>query len=409
MSSMKSFLATRMKSLRPWMKTLMARMKDLSAWAKTLAAKVQEKPWVKTLAARMKDLSAWAKTLMAKVQEKPWVKTLAARMKDLSAWVKTLATRVKESPWMKTLVARMKDLITRMKTLARKMKNRVASMKMFDTFREEIQVVFERDPAARSALETILSCPGFQAVLLHRLNHALWRRGWLLLARLGAHLARFLTGVEIHPGARIGKRFFIDHGMGVVIGETSEIGDDVSLYHGVTLGGIKWDKGKRHPTLHSNVVVGAGAKILGPIVIGEGARIGSNAVVVKEVPANATVVGVPGHIITPAAGSPIREAGGRDSKAEGRAAMAKKIGFQAYAERRDMPDPVQNALDSILDHLQKTEKELQALKTSGGGRSTTGGAQQKAEKELQALEKKQRKKISRKKGARKKIPRSNPE
>lgn len=257
------------------------------------------------------------------------------------------------------LAARVKNLMAGMKDLARKMKNRAPRMKMFNTLREEIQVVFERDPAARSALETILSCPGFQAVLLHRLNHALWRRGWFLPARLGAHLARFLTGVEIHPGARIGKRFFIDHGMGVVIGETSEIGDDVSLYHGVTLGGTSWDKGKRHPTLHSNVVVGAGAKILGPIVVGEGARIGSNAVVVKEVPANATVVGVPGHIITPASEAP---AGGKDSEAEGRAAMAEKIGFQAYAERKDMPDPVQNALDSILDHLQKTEKELQALK-----------------------------------------------
>ena len=141
---------------------------------------------------------------------------------------------------------------------------------MLSTIKEEIDVVFERDPASRSVLETVLTCPGFQAIVMHRLNHWLWKKKLYLIARLTAHISRFLTGIEIHPGAVIGRRFFIDHGMGIVIGETAEIGDDVSIYHGVTLGGTTWNKGKRHPTLKNNVVVGAGAKILGPITIGEG-------------------------------------------------------------------------------------------------------------------------------------------
>jgi len=226
-------------------------------------------------------------------------------------------------------------------------------MNLFTIIKEEIQVVFERDPAARSTLETIFTCPGFQAIVMHRFNHWLWNKNLNLLARLFAHLVRFLTGIEIHPGAVIGRRFFIDHGMGIVIGETSEIGDDVSIYHGVTLGGTTWNKGKRHPTLKNNVVVGAGAKILGPITIAEGVRIGCNAVVVKDVPAGATVVGVPGHVVVK-----------RDENAQtaNREAMAKKIGFEAYAERKDMPDPIQNALDSILDHLHKSDEEMEALK-----------------------------------------------
>lgn len=224
---------------------------------------------------------------------------------------------------------------------------------MFDIIKEEIQVVFERDPAARSTLETIFTCPGFQAILLHRFNHWLWNKKLYLLARLSAHFTRFITGVEIHPGARIGRRFFIDHGMGIVIGETSEIGDDVSIYHGVTLGGTTWQKGKRHPTLEDNVVVGAGAKILGPITIGAGARIGCNAVVVKDIPMGATVVGVPGHVVV--------KKDNNDKTAQ-REAMAKKIGFEAYAERKDMPDPIQNALDSVLDHMHKTDQEMDELK-----------------------------------------------
>lgn len=220
---------------------------------------------------------------------------------------------------------------------------------MLETLREEIKVVFERDPAARSVAETILTCPGFQAVVLHRFNHWLWQRGFKLISRMTAHMARFLTGIEIHPGAKIGKRFFIDHGMGIVIGETAEIGDDVSMYHGVTLGGTTWNKGKRHPTLKNNVLVGAGAKILGPITVGENARIGSNAVVSKEVPDGATVVGVPGHVVVKK---------DKTDKETQREAMAKKIGYEAYAESKDMPDPIQNALDSILDHMHNMENKL---------------------------------------------------
>lgn len=224
---------------------------------------------------------------------------------------------------------------------------------MFETIKEEIQVVFERDPAARSTLETLFTCPGFQAILFHRFNHWLWQKKLYLLARMTAHIARFLTGIEIHPGAQIGRRFFIDHGMGIVIGETSELGDDVSIYHGVTLGGTTWQKGKRHPTLGNNVVVGAGAKILGPITISDGARIGCNAVVVKDIPPNSTVVGVPGHVVVK-----------KDEKATNakREAMAKKIGFDAYAERKDMPDPIQNAIDTMLDHMHKTDEEMEELK-----------------------------------------------
>jgi len=224
---------------------------------------------------------------------------------------------------------------------------------MFSTIKEEIDVVFERDPAARSVLETIFTCPGFQAIILHRFNHWLWNNKLYFIARLTAHFARFITGIEIHPGAQIGRRFFIDHGMGIVIGETSEVGDDVSIYHGVTLGGTTWNKGKRHPTLENNVVIGAGAKVLGPITLGAGTRVGCNAVVVKDTPECSTVVGVPGHIIVK------RKEEDKDAQRE---AMAKKIGFTAYAESKDMPDPVQNGLESVLDHLHKVEKELEELK-----------------------------------------------
>ena len=214
-------------------------------------------------------------------------------------------------------------------------------------------MVFDRDPAARTSLETLITCPGLHAILFHRVNHWLWNKGLRLLARLGSHVARFLTGVEIHPGASIGRRFFIDHGMGVVIGETAEIGDDCSIYHGVTLGGTTWEKGKRHPTLQDNVVIGAGAKILGPITLGTGSRVGSNAVVVKDVPAGATVVGVPGHVV-------VRKK--PHEKAAQREAMAKKIGFDAYGASKDMPDPIQNALDTMLDHMHKVDQELEALR-----------------------------------------------
>ncbi len=232
-------------------------------------------------------------------------------------------------------------------------------MGVLDRIREDIRCVFERDPAARSALEVVLSYPGFHAVQLHRLSHWLWNRRLRLLARLLSTIGRWLTGIEIHPAAVIGRRFFIDHGMGVVIGETTRIGDDCTLYHGVTLGGTSWEKGKRHPTLENDVVVGAGAKVLGPITVGQGARIGSNAVVVKEVPAGATVVGIPGHIV------------GRKlpDKAQQRRAMAKKIGFDAYGTTQDMPDPVAKAIDCLLDHLhaleERNEKICEALNRLG--------------------------------------------
>ncbi len=225
---------------------------------------------------------------------------------------------------------------------------------MFNTIKEDIAVVFERDPAAKNAIETLIACPGLHAIMLHRVNHWLWMNKLNLLARFGSHIARFLTGVEIHPGATIGRRFFIDHGMGIVIGETTEVGDDCSIYHGVTLGGTSWRKGKRHPTLENGIIIGAGAKILGPITLAEGSRIGSNAVVVKDVPVGATVVGVPGHIIA-------KKEPEQDKEAK-RAAMAEKIGFTAYAESKDMPDPIENAINSMLDHMHKVEEELDKLR-----------------------------------------------
>ena len=164
---------------------------------------------------------------------------------------------------------------------------------MFARFKEVVSVVFERDPAASNTWEVLTCYPGVHALLMHRIAHGLWTSGWKWLARFVSHWARWFTGIEIHPGAQIGRRFFIDHGMGVVIGETALIGNDCTLYHGVTLGGTSWNKGKRHPTLGNGVVIGAGAKVLGPIELGDNAKVGSNAVVVKSVPAGATVIGIP--------------------------------------------------------------------------------------------------------------------
>lgn len=168
---------------------------------------------------------------------------------------------------------------------------------VWSRLKEDIDCVFARDPAARHRLEVVTAYPGVHALMLHRVAHWLWGKGLKWLARCLSTITRWLTGVEIHPGAIIGRRFFIDHAMGVVIGETAIIGDDCTLYHGVTLGGTSWEKGKRHPTLGNHVVVGAGAKILGPIYIGNHARVGCNAVVVKDVPDQSTIVGVPGHIV----------------------------------------------------------------------------------------------------------------
>ena len=168
---------------------------------------------------------------------------------------------------------------------------------MFRSFREDIRSVFDRDPAARSTVEILLCYPGMHAIWMHRLNHWLWKRGFRLLGRFLSQFSRFVTGIEIHPGATIGRRFFIDHGMGVVIGETAVVGDDVTLYQDVTLGGTGKEKGKRHPTICSGVVIGGGAKILGNITIGDNCRVGSGSVVLRDIPANSTVVGVPGHIV----------------------------------------------------------------------------------------------------------------
>jgi serine O-acetyltransferase len=179
---------------------------------------------------------------------------------------------------------------------------------MFETLRKDIRSVFDRDPAARNTLEIILCYPGLHATWGHRVAHWLWTHNFKLLARVQSQLVRGLTGIEIHPGAKIGPRFFIDHGMGVVIGETAEVGADVTLYHGVTLGGTSLSKGKRHPTLEDRVVVGAGAKILGAITIGEDTRIGANAVVVKSVPPNSVVVGVPGQSVARSKARPLKDA-----------------------------------------------------------------------------------------------------
>ena len=220
---------------------------------------------------------------------------------------------------------------------------------MFSRLREDIAVVFDRDPAARSTWEVLTCYPGLHALVWHRMvSHPLWRGGFRWLARWLAHWGRFLTGIEIHPGATLGRRVFIDHGMGVVIGETAEIGDDCTLYHGVTLGGTSWNKGKRHPTLGRGVVVGAGAKILGPILIGAEAKIGSNAVVVREVPAGATAVGIPARVVTVA-------------EAELREDHAQKMGFSAYAISADMDDPVVQAIHRLIDHAAATDARMEAL------------------------------------------------
>ena len=208
---------------------------------------------------------------------------------------------------------------------------------MWTRFREDIKSVFDRDPAARSVWEVLTCYPGFHALVMYRIAHWLWARGFKWLGRFTSHLARWLTGIEIHPGATIGRRFFIDHGMGVVIGETAQIGNDVTLYHGVTLGGTSWNKGKRHPTLEDGVVVGAGAKVLGPITMHAGAKIGSNAVVVKDVPAGATAVGIPARII-------------EESSAQAREEHAARMGFSAYAITGGDEDPLSKALNGLVDH-----------------------------------------------------------
>ncbi len=232
---------------------------------------------------------------------------------------------------------------------------------MFSRLREDIRCVFDRDPAARSAWEVLTCYPGFHALQLHRFSHTLWRWKLRWLARLSSHVTRFLTGIEIHPGATIGRRVFIDHGMGVVIGETAEIGDDCTLYHGVTLGGVSWNKGKRHPTLGKGVVVGAGAKILGPFEVGDGAKIGSKSVVVKPVPAGATVVGIPARVVE-------------------HGAEVARAAFDAYAVSADLDDPLNKALlslgtrtDDLDGRLAEILERLESLERGGEPRRAAGG------------------------------------
>lgn len=210
-------------------------------------------------------------------------------------------------------------------------------MAVFKTLYEDIKTVLDRDPAARNALEVFLCYSGFHALTMHRVSHWLWLHKLKFFARFNAMLARFFTGVEIHPAAKIGRRFFIDHGMGVVIGETAEVGDDVTIYHGVTLGGVSLKKEKRHPTIGNNVIIGAGAKVLGPFKVGDRVRIGANSVVLHEVPDDATVVGVPGSITG-------------DSKR------------QDMFDHTELPDPVANAFNCITSRIVEMEKEIQTIK-----------------------------------------------
>ncbi len=214
--------------------------------------------------------------------------------------------------------------------------------------REDVSCVFQRDPAARTRIEIITTYPGVHAILLYRLANRLWRRGQRYLPRLISFIARFFTGVDIHPGATIGRRFFIDHGAGVVIGETAEVGDDVTLYHGVTLGGVSWNKGKRHPTLGDRVVVGAGAKILGPITIGSGARVGANSVVIEAVPDGKTVVGIPGKVVQ-----------------SSQAATGSVDGIDL--NHHLIPDPVADAVNCLLERIRLLEQEVGIYKEIAGG------------------------------------------
>lgn len=225
---------------------------------------------------------------------------------------------------------------------------------MFKHMKSDIQTVFENDPAARSLFEVIFTYSGLHAIWAHRVAHALYKRRWYTLARVISQVSRFMTGIEIHPGAKIGKRLFIDHGMGVVIGETCEIGDDVVIYQGVTLGGTGKEKGKRHPTIGNNVVIASGAKVLGSFTVGDQCNIGANSVVLKEVPSNSTVVGIPGRIV-------------------------KQDGRRVDRLSHQLPDPIVDSLRSMqqeieqlrgeLERLQTENKRLQQEETPAGARS----------------------------------------
>jgi serine O-acetyltransferase len=211
---------------------------------------------------------------------------------------------------------------------------------MFDALRRDIRTVMERDPAARSMLEVLLCYPGVHALALHRLGNRFWRAGWLSTARFVSHVSRFLTGIEIHPAARLGRGLFIDHGMGIVIGETAEVGENVSLLQGVTLGGTSTRREKRHPTLQDSVTVGSGAKIIGAITIGENSRVGAGSVVVRDVPPNAVVVGVPGRV----------------TYKDGQRVSGIDLNMT------DLPDPVSRAIEQLVDRIRSLEADLDALR-----------------------------------------------
>jgi len=213
---------------------------------------------------------------------------------------------------------------------------------LLQQIRRDVACVFERDPAARSRIEVLTTYPGVHAIILHRIANKLWLSDWRYLARLIAFLSRFFTNIDIHPGATIGQRFFIDHGAGVVIGETAEVGDDVTLYHGVTLGGTSWNKGKRHPTLGDGVMVGAGAKILGPITLQDKVRVGANSVVIEDVVAGCTVVGIPGKVVQ------VREAG-------------KMNPFGIDLDHHLIPDPVGKAIACLVERIALLENQLNTV------------------------------------------------
>jgi serine O-acetyltransferase len=224
---------------------------------------------------------------------------------------------------------------------------------MFNALRQDIRAALERDPAARSALEVFLCYPGVHALAFHRLSHRLWNRGRTTLARFVSHVSRAVTGIEIHPAARLGPGLFIDHGMGVVIGETTEVGRNVTLLQGVTLGGTSLKRGKRHPTLGDNVVVGAGAKILGGFTIGAGSRIGAGSVVVREVPPNSVVVGVPGRVT-------YRE--------------GQRVSGEIDLNQTDLPDPVAKTIEHLLERIRTLEADVETLRKQVQASEGSNGA-----------------------------------
>ncbi|MET3699957.1 serine O-acetyltransferase [Bacillus oleivorans] len=217
---------------------------------------------------------------------------------------------------------------------------------MFKRLKEDIEVVFDQDPAARNTIEVILTYSGLHAIWAHRIAHAFYKRRFFFIARSISQISRFFTGIEIHPGAKIGRRFFIDHGMGVVIGETCEIGDNVTVFQGVTLGGTGKEKGKRHPTIKDNALIATGAKVLGSIVIGENAKIGAGSVVLKDVPPNSTVVGIPGKVV-----------------------IQDGVRIQKDLNHRDLPDPITDRIKQLEEELAQLREELAAIKKEGSERS----------------------------------------